>query len=894
MLPAFRWHGLASDMIHAFAAAVLLVTATPGDETAPPADSPHAGRPIDFVRDVRPIFEASCYSCHGQQTQKGGYRLDVRAVALGDGDEPQVLPGRGGASPLVLHVSGAGGETPMPPKGDRLSAEQVGVLRAWIDQGAPWPDGADAGKVERPGADHWAFRPASSPPVPTVDTPSRWARNPIDAFVLEKLRARGLGPSPEADKVTLIRRLNYDLAGLPPGTEEVEAFLADDSPDAYEKLLDRLLASPAFGERWGRHWLDAAGFVDVVGGDNDAGTVKFGEGKWRYRDWAVRAIGADEPFDAFLVEQMAGDELVDWRSAATFTPEARDLLTATGFLRVAADDTDEVELNLPPTRHAVLQRTLETVSGNLLALTVNCARCHDHKFDPISQRDYFALASAFQPALNPDRWLAPKDRGIDDVPPAQRAAIDRHNAEVDRRVGELRCEQAALRKPHEDRLLAGKLDSTVPEGSREPLKVALGTAEDKRDDAQKQLVAAYGAAVKVTPEEVAAALGDEGRKAVEALEREALAVASTREAPPGTLQALYDVGPPTPTRLLKRGDPSTPGEEVGPGMPTILSASPAAAPLDGPPPYPGTSGRRLALAHRLTDAATPAGALVARVRVNRIWQHAFGKGIVATGDNFGTQGTPPTHPELLEWLASRFVSGGWRLKPMLRLLMTSATYRQASSSVGIGAGGAEPEAADPADDYLWRMRLRRLESEAVRDSTLVVAGRLDRTLGGPPIWTIARPDGSVAVREDTLPTATARWRRSLYLLARRNYHPTILGVFDQPVVATNCTARQSSAVVTQALTMLNDAFFAEQADAFAARVLAGAGPGGRDSAIDMAFRVALARPPRDEERAWCSELLGRHEARSAASGAVADEARRSALVGLCHVLLSSSEFLYIP
>jgi hypothetical protein len=468
---------------------------------------------------------------------------------------------------------------------------------------------------------------------------------------------------------------------------------------------------------------------------------------------------------------------------------------------------------------------------------------------------------------------------------------------VDREVAGLRAKQASIRRRHEERLLAPKLAGAgVPEEARAAVRAAVLTPPDQRDDGQKQIVAAYAAGVQVTPEEVAAALGAEERQAVESLEQQAGALSGTRRPPPGVLQAVYDTGPPTPTHLLRRGDHTTPGEEVAPGILSVLAGSEDAATFRDAPPYAGTSGRRLELARRLTDPNSPAGALVARVRVNRVWHHLFGRGLVATSENFGIQGTPPTHPELLDWLAARFVGDGWRLKPMLRLLMTSDAYRQASAAAegAVTPGAVDPAAIDPANDLLWRQRLRRLESEAVRDAILAASGKLDRTPGGLPNWTAAQPDGSVTVVEPGQPTPTAKWRRSLYMLNRRNYHLTLLNVFDQPLVATNCTARQTSAVVTQSLTMLNDAFVLEQADFFADRLLAESGGGDEPRAIGLAFRLALSRPPTAPELASCAELLKRHRERQAAAGAGEAESKRHAFAQLAHVMLNSSEFLYVP
>jgi hypothetical protein len=668
------------------------------------------------------------------------------------------------------------------------------------------------------GRKHWAFRPLTHPGPPTVADPAR-ARTPADRFLLAVLDAARLTFAPEAGRATLIRRATLDLLGLPPTPDEVAAFEADRSPDAFERLLDRLLASPHFGERWGRHWLDGAGYVDVTGGDNDAATVKLGENKWLYRDYVIRSFNADKPFDRFLLEQLAGDELVDWRAAAAFTPDIREALVATGFLRTAADDTDENELNTPDIRHGVLQRTGEVLANNLLGLTLNCARCHDHKYEPLAQTDYYRFLALLQPAFNPDRWLQPKQRLFAAIPPAEKKVADELNAAIDQQIAELN---------------RNKLE---PE------------AQKKR-----------------------------------------LAELTARKRSWENWQVVYDAGPPTPTHMLKRGQHDRPGDAVGPGFPEVLCApGTASIPVGwaessrptaggGPrkssahptsPEPPASSGRRLALACWLTAADTPAGALVLRVRVNRVWRHLFGRGLVEPGDNFGLSGPPSTHPELLDWLAAEFLRGGRRLKPFLKLLMTSAAYRQAS------AGPGPAPAADPDDRLLWRMPLRRLESEVVRDSLLAVGGTFDRSLGGPPVPVDVKPDGSLASRDGDRP------RRSVYLLARRNYHPTLLGVFDQPALPTNCTGRQTSAVVLQALALLNDEFVRTRSAAAAAR--AAAMPG---SEVESAFRLVLGRPPTATEARVAADLLKSHAARG--------ETRNQALAHLCHVLVNTSEFLYAP
>jgi Protein of unknown function (DUF1553)/Protein of unknown function (DUF1549) len=652
------------------------------------------------------------------------------------------------------------------------------------------------------GQKHWAFRPLTRPDPPPVADPAR-ARTPVDRFLLARLDAAKLSFAPEADRATLIRRASLDLVGLPPSPDEVAAFVADPAPDAFERLIDRLLASPHFGERWGRHWLDGAGYVDVTGGDNDAGIIKLGQNKWLYRDYVIRSFNADKPFDRFLTEQLAGDELVNWRETLAFTPEIRDALIATGFLRTAADDTDENELNTLDIRHGVLQRTAEVLANNLLGLTLNCAKCHDHKYEPLSQKDYYGFLALLQPAFNPDHWLQPKQRLLAAIPPAEKKAADEHNSAIDKQIADANKHKL------------------------EP-------------DAQKKKLAELNAKRRTYDH----------------------------------WQVVYDVGPPTPTRLLRRGDHTAPGTDVEPGFPGVLCASPRPRFGEGVgakgSPLAGSSNRRLALARWLTDDTTPARALVLRVRVNRVWRHLFGRGLVEPADNFGLTGEKPTHLELLDWLATELARSGGRLKPFLRLVMTSAAYRQASA-----VSGPSP-VPDPDNRLLGRMPLRRLESEVIRDSILAASGMLDQSLGGPPVPVDVKPDGSLAPRDGDRP------RRSVYLLARRNYHPTLLGVFDQPVLTTNCTGRQTSAVVLQALTMLNDEFIRTQAATVADRA-AMAKP---SDETDAAFRLVLGRPPTATEAKVAANLLAAHRARG--------ESPRQALAHLCHVLLNTSEFLYAP
>jgi hypothetical protein len=693
------------------------------------------------------------------------------------------------------------------------------------------------------------------------------------------------------------------LLGLPPTPEEVDAFAADGRPGAFERLVDRLLASPHFGERWGRHWLDVAGYVDTVGFDTDATLVITSEGKWRYRDYVIRAFNDDKSFDRFITEQLAGDELVDWRRAPRFTPEIREALIATGYLRTARDLTHEDVGVIQQNFYGIMHDTLEIVGTGLLGLTLNCARCHSHKFDPIPQEDYYRLMALLAPSYNPNAWrpVVPTetrkdDRGVPDVSPAELAEIERHNAEVDRQIDIQRKALAELRRPHEARLAEAKL-AAVPEPIRADLKAAIATAADKRTAVQKYLAEKFAAGLKVTPEQVAADLSDAERATVKDHEAR-IAAAEGQRIKFGKIQALYEVGSPPETHLLVRGSEQSPGPLVQPGFLRVLTRTEAGALAAAKSPAEGTSGRRTALARWLTAPDSPASALVARVMVNRVWQQLFGRGIVPTSDNFGAQGQPPTHPELLEWLSRRFVEGGWRVKPLVREMMISTVYRQASrrdpaatsAAAAAADGSPEPEAVDPANDLLWRARLRRLESEVVRDSMLAVSGQLSRTMGGPPVPINAQPDGMVVVAKDRLAHSADAARRSIYLTTRRAYNLSLLTVFDQPLVATNCVRRDQSAVPLQSLVMLNDGFIADQSEKFARRIERAAAQS--DERIDLAFRLALARRPNAAERATCRQLLSEQTEIYRRAGSSADAADHQALVQLCHVVFNSSEFLY--
>jgi hypothetical protein len=682
--------------------------------------------------------------------------------------------------------------------------------------------------------DHWAFRPPVRPGPPAVRHPDR-ARTPLDRFLLAALEARSLSLAPEADRATLVRRVSFDLTGLPPAPADVSAFLADSSPDAYERMVERYLASPHYGERWGKYWLDAAGYADSNGyfsADSDRPLA------WKYRDYVIRSLNADKPYDRFVREQLAGDELAGYRPDGDVTPEMVELLTATHFLRNAPDGTGESDGNpdeVRTDRLSVLEGTVQITMNCLLGLTIQCARCHGHKFEPITHRDYYALQAIFFPAYNPARWAPPKDRVVAVADRATRAEHQRRTEVIDREV-------KALREGLAD---AAKRLKTQPD------------LQKLTDDELAKRFPAF------------AAERERVRKAIAEREKD-------RPPPLEQLSVFVETDPsPPPHHILKRGQHNAPGAEVEPGVPAALCTPANVYRLAPRPAGRVSSGRRTAFAQWVTSPENP---LFARVMVNRVWQHHFGVGLVSTTDNLGRSGAKPSHPELLDYLATEFVRGGWSLKALHRQILTSAAYRQSGASPGPG-----PE-IDPDNRLLWRFPLRRLDAEALRDAMLAVSGELDRRAGGPYVPSRRTAEGSVEVAEDH-PGAR---RRSVYLQQRRTQVVTLLQLFDAPSVVGSCVRRTTSTVPLQALALLNSEFARRRAQALARRLEreAGADPGHR---LALAFFLAVGRQPTLEETAAARRFL-------AAQGRVyagqKDEAGR-AWADLCQMILASNAFLYV-
>jgi len=847
-------------------------------------------RAARFEQDVLPIFKKHCFKCHGQSSPPAGLSLQTAASVLKGGHSGPVVF-KGSVEKSVLYQKVNSRAMP-PPGGDGpLNEAEIETIRHWIEGGALADqtvvlEHADAPKVSETDRQYWAFQKPTKRTLPKVKN-ARRVRTPVDAFVLARLEAKGLSFSDDASKETLLRRAHYDLTGIPPSPEEVRQFMSDTRPDSYERLIDRLLSSPHYGERWARHWLDTAGYTDMASIDNDLTIVEVKEGMWRYRDYVVDSFNKDKPYDRFLTEQLAGDELVDWRSAPKFTREILESLVATGYLRTVLDTTDPEQLNRPLDRNDLLTRVVDNVSTGLMGLTVGCARCHNHKYDPIPQNDYYRLISIFATSYNPSEWLQPKNRYLPDVSKAEQEDIARHNAEIDRPLNEAQKQLAELRSPHEQRLLEARL-ARVPELLRADVKTAYETSKEKQDLVQKYLIKKYGELLEVKAEEVDKILSEDERAKQERLKEKITTLTSWRRSY-GKIQALWDMGPKPKVHLLYRGDIETPGPEVQPGFLSVLCSSTANKFERPTETQSSSSGRRLAFAQWLTSREHP---LTARVMVNRIWQHLFGKGIVATQENFGHSGIPPTHPELLDWLAVDFVESGWKIKRLQKLIMTSTVYRQSSLRPGEDSKSSG-ESVDSANDLLWRMNFRRADAEVLRDSILAVAGKLDRTQGGPPIPLEYSSDGLLTVSQKGA-ASESRWRRSLYLLARRNYPLTFLDNFDFPIMAINCTRRGNSATPLQSLTLLNSDFVMEQADRFADRVLSLAGPTpSNEKKIETGYMLALARKPTARELKFSLTHLQKQTGRYLDLKTPLEVASKNALSYFCQMLLASNEFLYI-
>ena len=840
-----------------------------------------------FEREIAPILHARCVKCHGGEKLEAGLDVRRRSKLLAGGDSgPAMVLGKPDDSLLAQRIVAE----EMPPKDEgRLDDKQRELILRWIAAGAPLAgkeeeplDAADApARLTDEDRDFWAFRPPTRPPLPAIQGHDR-VRTPVDAFLLAKLEEKGLTFNPDAPPLVLLRRLCFDLHGLAPSPEQIDEFLADTETGAYERLVDRLLASPRYGERWGRHWLDVAGYADS---DGYLAADRLRPEAWRYRDYVVRAHNADLPYDRFIQQQLAGDELVDWRRAEELTPEMVDCLVATGFLRTASDPTYPTYTE-PNEIHQVLADTLQIVGTSLMGLTVQCARCHSHKFDPIAQRDYYALQAVFLGALDPARWQPSETRGIPLATELQQANIGEQNQKADERLAYLNASLADLTARYRKKLVSEKLAALPADQAAgvtpqlfDQLLAALVLDEAKRSDEQKRLVAQYAAGVSLAETALAGRYA-EYKDTTARLQAAIAAELALKQSVP-LVRGLADLDDsPAQGRVLRRGDYNQPGAVVEPDVLAVLAPSDfKLTPRAG---YK-TSGRREAFARWLTDPDHP---LTARTHVNRIWARHFGRGLVPTLANFGRSGARPSHAELLDWLATEFVRQGWSMKGMHRLLVTSTAFRQSS------AADAAKAAVDPDNVLVGSWQPRRHEGEVLRDTVLQVSGRLNLQMLGPPVPVAPQPDGSVATADDE-----AGRRRSIYLIVRRSQHLTMLDLFDTPMMEINCPERTESIVPLQALAMLHGPFAQRGSAALAERIVNAAADDG--ARVELAYKLLYARAPSSSERqalvafldAGARETLG--EKQATAGDVEKGAAVRAAWTQAALVLLNSNEFIFV-
>jgi mono/diheme cytochrome c family protein len=889
-----------------------------------------------FAERVWPLLKARCLTCHGDEAQKikGGLDLRSRAGLLKGGvsGRPALTPGEPERSLIYAAVTRRDPELAMPPKeNDRLSAEEVELIRQWVAAGAPWPDvassaakwnsNAGAGVIVATSGgrspewtnrrykpeDLWAYQPLKRPAVPELRTPNSEPRTPVDAFIRQKLAEKGIHQAaPPADKVTLIRRATFDLTGLPPTPAEVEAFVKDTAPDAYEKLIARLLSSPRYGEQWARHWLDVVRYADTNGFSNDFERPN----AWRYRDYVVRSFNADKPYDRFITEQLAGDEL---------KPNDPEMLIAVGFLRAGPWEHTAMTV-AAVTRQQFLDDVTHNVGAALLGQGLRCASCHDHKFDPVPTKDYYRMQAVFATTHFAERevpFLPFENVGSSDE---ARADVARRLKEAQDALAEIeRKNKAAVAAFLKERGAAKLEDLPAPDRSKAE---NIGLTKEE-----------------LTLRKVYQKSRDYFARELKRYEPYAFSVYS---GPPNNYTSMKPVnpvptesdGPPPAVHILAGGALESPGEAVTPGVLSAMHASnDAREPTSWNTVPQATQGRRLALARWI---ASPENTLTARVIVNRVWQSHFGKGLVATPNNFGKMGGKPTHPELLDWLSLWFIEQGWSLKKLHTLIMTSATYRQ---------GGAHPEMkrlqeVDAKNDLLAYFPPRRLAAEEVRDAMLAVTGELNVEAGGPPVfpeinWEVAfQPRhimGSVAPAYQPSPKRAERNRRTIYAFRYRTLADPLLEVFNRPGSETSCERRDETTVTPQAFALFNGEFAHARALALAA-ALEKKSPTLKGR-IAQAFRLVYGRAPRADEIEACATHVARmtahHRAHRPQPVALPATVRRQmveemtgetasweerldglknyerdlkpwdagpqtrALAELCLVLLNSNEFLYV-
>ncbi len=839
-----------------------------------------AQQPSDvFQQKVAPIFAQNCVMCHGAKMQRGG--LDLRteqATIKGGGRGVSVIPGKPEESLLYKLVTHK--EEPAMPMGGKLSDAELAAIAEWIKGVTPsavapvaetLPTRTHGYAITAKDRQWWSFIKPVRPVVPTVKN-RQWVRNEIDAFVLSKLESSGLQPSAPADARTLIRRVYYDLTGLPPSPEEVAAFVRNPSNAAYEKLIDKLLASPHYGERWGRHWLDLARYADSGGYEFDYDRPH----AWHYRDWVIKAFNEDKPYNQFVLEQLANDQL---------NPNDPAALIPTIFCR-NGPTVDNV--NNEETRSDEMDDMVATTSSVFMGLTMGCARCHDHKYDPLPTKDYYRMVAIFNSSEKAEKPLVSDEE------------IARHkelNKAVDEKQRPYKKQLAELEKPLRERLMNEKIDFHLKLAEK-----SSGFGDKTKEQFRTELATRLGKEINIQNEDIEEIIAPEQHVSRKQLLAQIEELNKTRPKAYLAAMGISEKKEPSKTYLFLRGNHRTKGEEVTPGLPQVLS--------DGASLTPGTARKQLA--EWITSPDNP---LTARVAVNRLWKYHFGNGLVKTTSDFGLTGDRPSHPELLDWLAVTFRDGRmndergtmnakptdgndihrsafrvprWSFKAMHKLMLLSNTYRQSSQTNEAAA------TKDNDNRLLWRMNPRRLEAEALRDSLLVISNKLNPQMYGPGIYPRIDPDiintGSRPRWPLDAKDNNDTFRRSIYIFVKRSVPLPMIEVFDCPVTVVSAPNRATSTVSPQALALMNNDFVLEQARFFAERVTSEAGAE-TNKQIARAFQIALHRKPSVKELEWSLNFL-----KSQAEGYTQkknDQPAVAALRDFCHAIINLNEFLYV-
>lgn len=782
------------------------------------------GQTVSFTRQIQPVLAARCFSCHGPDADEAGLRLHDRESALAelDSGEHAIVPGKPEQSALLTRINSPDPDERMPPEGEPLSAGEIEAFQRWIEAGAEWEK-------------HWAFVPPQPNEPPSVER-ADWVANPIDAFILARLEANGLSPAEPADKRTLARRVYYDITGLPPTPAEMAEFLADERSDAYERLVDRLLASPRYGEKWARHWLDVVRYAETNSFERDAAKPFV----WKYRDYVIRSLNDDKPYDQFVREQLAGDELEE------VTP---DSIAATGYYRLGTWDDEPADPL--QSKYDDLDNIVSTTGQGFLGLTVGCARCHDHKIDPFPQTNYYGLLSFFMDVTSY-------------ALPHKRDAI--HHSLWDISEPDIKAERERLEATI----------GTLQEAAREIEQKAI-----KRMDAADQRRSETNERQKLLDEKLAQYFeGNEAERYGAIAQQYQNAQSELKKIPPPDyLLSLAKCDPhPKPMHVMLRGNPHALGDPVEPCFPDLFGDT--APKIPEVPNGARSAGRRKVLAEWI---ASSENILTSRVIVNRVWQHHFGRGIVRSANNFGRLGTPPTHPKLLDWLACWLPDHGWSLKALHRLILTSNTYRMSSHA------DEKALAVDPSNELFWRFDIRRLSAEEIRDTVLMVSGQLNDKMYGPSIYPPLSQEVLQTQSQPGLGWKTSKpreaVRRSIYIHIKRSLIPPELAAFDFPDTDTSCEARFVTTLPAQALNLLHSEFMQSSAGHLVERVQKVAGEG-LEQQVKYALQLTLCRQPDQETVDDSIHLIDRLISEHGVSN---DEAFRQ----FCLMALNLNEFVYV-